>query len=219
MCCCCPPGAACRGVSGVLRDGSVGTAVTAVWCSGPPGVALPCWLVRRPWPPSAVSAGARAALELGIIPVSWGGLDRPVAELSSSRNLHLANRVEAWGVCSWVPVLRCSLPSAWRSAWRSPAHSDTSGLRSFLCLLVSFPVTVSVSRDSSCARWAACRSLLELCLRWFLECWCAVSFEDVFLSSPKGGLFFTRAVRLYCTALRKGFEIWPALAASEVRLR
>ena len=76
-----------------------------------------------------------------------------------------------WGVCSWVPALRCSLPSA----WRSPAYSDASGclcgLRSFLCLLVSFPVTVSVSRDSPCAWWAACRSLLELCLRGFLECW------------------------------------------------
>ena len=32
-------------------------------------------------PPSALSAGAPAALELGIIPVSWGGFDRRVAEL------------------------------------------------------------------------------------------------------------------------------------------
>ena len=29
-----PPGAACRMVSGVLRDGCVGTAVTAILCSG-----------------------------------------------------------------------------------------------------------------------------------------------------------------------------------------
>lgn len=43
MCCRCPPGAACRGVSRVLRDSCVGTAVTAVLCSGRgscPGVAL-----------------------------------------------------------------------------------------------------------------------------------------------------------------------------------
>ena len=53
----------CRGVSGVLRDGCVGTAVTAVLCSGQgrcPRLALPCWPVWRPWLPSAVSAGARA---------------------------------------------------------------------------------------------------------------------------------------------------------------
>ena len=34
VCCRCPPGAACRMVSGVLRDGCLGTAVTAVLCSG-----------------------------------------------------------------------------------------------------------------------------------------------------------------------------------------
>ena len=93
----------CCGVSGVLRDGCMGAAVTAVLCSGQgscPGVALPCWPVWRPWLPSAVSAGARAALELGIAPVSWGGLDHRVAVLSSSRNLHLTNRVEAPGGCA-----------------------------------------------------------------------------------------------------------------------
>lgn len=41
-----------------------------------------------------------------------------------------------------------------------PTSRDASDslcrLCSFLCLLVSFPVTVNASWDSSCARWAAC---------------------------------------------------------------
>lgn len=78
-----PSGAACRMVSGVLQDGCVGTMVTAVLCSGQgPAQAWLCCVgsCGAHDLPSALSAGAPAALELGIIPVSWGVLDC-VAEL------------------------------------------------------------------------------------------------------------------------------------------
>ena len=194
----------CRGVSGVLRDGCVGTAVTAVLCSGQgpcPRLALPCWPVWRPWLPSAVSAGARAG------PREPGWFGSRVAPLSSSRNLHLTNRVQAPGGCA--PGSPRSGAPRRRPGGRLPTVTPAA-----VCavLFLSLPLGVVFCE---CLRG----QLVRLVGR--------VQKPARALSSGVFGVLaplrmssclhlravsFTPAVWLYCTALRKGFEMLASVS-------